>query len=122
MKKCISIMLALVMVVGMCVSFSACSDEKDAYVGIWQLEEAKNYYIYIYEDGTGDYYSTSYGHSGHHDYFDWKIKDGYLVIEEPDGMFGSFITTLKLSGKQLFDKQGDLYASKYSSSTSKDVR
>lgn len=116
MKKAIAILLALVMIMGMCVSLCACGDNKDDYVGVWKVvdEESNffNYYFYIYKDGTAD----SYGRYGHSRPFTWEVEDGYLVIN-----FSNYIEKYTLSGDQLLDKQGKVWATKYSSDTSVDV-
>jgi len=116
MKRIISILLALVMIMGMCISLSACGNSKDDYVGVWEIVDSSNYYcgdyIYIYMDGTGDYY-VSYEHRGS---FTWGVEDKYLVINEDDD-----VVKYTLSGNQLLDKQGNAYATKYSNDTSKDL-
>ena len=122
MKKTIAMLLAVIMIMSMCVSLSACGDNKDDYVGVWKLEDTETYYMYIYKDGTGDYYDAGYYNPGHKaPPLVWEIEDGYLVIKESDATFGDSVTKFTLSGNQLLDKQGKVYATKYRSDTSVDV-
>jgi len=122
MKKTIAMLLAVIMIMGMCVSLSACGDNKDDYVGVWKLEDRGTYYMYIYKDGTGDYYNAGYDYPGHKaPPLVWEVEDGYLVITDSDVYGGTIIKKYTLSGNQLLDKQGKVYATKYSSDTSVDV-
>ena len=120
MKRTISLILVLVLCLGLC----ACGENKDDYVGVWHLRE--NTFIYIYEDGTGDIYSAKYDAFGnlkgeHYNAFTWELEDDYFVKTSPDGLGSTQVSKFKLSGDELLDKQGKVYATKYSKDTSVDV-
>ena len=125
MKKTIAMLLAVIMIMSMCVSLSACGNNKNDYVGVWKKPSGYyDYkgdiiynYMYIYKDGTGDFY-----HNGSHGSpFTWEVEDDYLVITDSNINGGTIIKKYTLSGNQLLDKQGKVYATKYSSDTSVDV-
>ena len=111
MKKTIAMLLALVMIMGMCMSLSACSNKKD-YVGIWDIA-GSGAHMYIFEDGTGDYGNNC-------NPFVWEIEDGYIVLTECVGG-STHVSKYTLSGSLLLDNRGKLYATKYSSDPCVDV-
>lgn len=123
MKKVISFVLALVLCFGLC----ACSnnDTKEdniekALVGVWKATVGP--YIYIYKDGTCDYYGRA-GTSEvlHYNAFIWEIEGDYIVMKH-DIAGSSRIEKYTLSGETLLDKQGKVYATKLSSDTSVDIQ
>ena len=128
MKKAISILLALVMTLGLCacgknnveVNSESNGANKNDYIGVWQLRD--NGFMYVYEDGTGDYYSAKYDAWGnldgeHYNVFTWELEGDYFVKTTPDGQVYKY----KLSDDKLLDKQGNVYVTKHSNETSVDV-
>ena len=120
MKKTIAMLLAVVMIMGMCMSLSACSSKKD-YVGVWKKPGSTSGYMYIYKDGTGDHYGRLFTNDiSHFNGFTWEIEDGYIVMTDSVG--GSIhVTKYTLSGSNLLDSQGKILYTKHSSDTSVDL-
>ena len=91
MKKALSLILALVLCLSLCACGSNNSNENEKspnedknseYVGIWKpVVSGKYAYLYIYKDGTGDYYKEEYyaGNYSHYNRFTWEVSDGYLT-------------------------------------------
>ena len=114
MKKTISILLVLVIALGLC----ACGNEADAidpkekYIGIWKAthtdDDGKNVYMYVYADGTGDFYfySTIDKRYSHMNSFTWRIEDEYFV-EETTGLLAG-ITKYSIKDNQLLNSQGKI--------------
>lgn len=123
MKKAISILLVLVLVLSLwaCGSNTSASD----YIGVWQNKGAvlDGYqYIYVYRDGTGDYYGTGVTGGKYHHFnpFVWKIEGEYFV-KESDGSHGTTIYKYTLEGDRLLDKQGKVAFIRVSQDTSVDL-
>ena len=120
MRKTISILLMLVIILGICACSNQETSIKEDVVGIWCYDETS--FIYIYKDGTGDRYGiTSQGESAHHyNSFTWEIENEYIVITS--SLAGSTrVSKYTLDGNSLLDKQGKVYATKHSSDTSVDI-
>ena len=92
-------------------------DNKDKYIGVWECKhsEPKDYseYMYLYKDGTGEYYIVKKTFSYHYNAFSWDVEDGYLVISR------SSETDIKytLSGNKLIDKKGAVRWQKFGDDT-----
>ena len=126
MKKVIVILIALII----CLSMCACSNQKtnimeennikEDVVGIWYLEMGS--IIYIYKDGTCDYYGRTSpgGPFQHYNPFTWEVEGEYIVLKK-DLAGTASVSKYTLDGNTLLDKQGKLYATKHSSDTSVDI-
>lgn len=117
MKRVLSTILALALCLSMCLCLSACDNNKDKYIGVWECKhsEPKDYseYMYLYKDGTGEYYIVKKTFSYHYNAFSWDVEDGYLVISR------SSETDIKytLSGNKLIDKKGAVRWQKFGDDT-----
>ena len=117
MKRAISLILALVMCLGLCLSLSACDmgNERQKYIGIWEDEETKEY-MYIYPDGTGDLYKGY-----HYNSFTWEVEDEYLVRHSTSAHGGDVVIKYSLDDDCLLDKQMKIAFRKYSEDTTVDI-
>ena len=117
MKKKLVLLLSVVLV--MCGLLCACGSNSN-YVGVWKNPDGGNGYMYVYEDGTGDYYGKlSTGDITHFNAFAWEVKGGYLVMTS--SIAGSEHTIkYKLDGTSLLDSQGKVRYELYEKDTSVD--
>ena len=123
MKKITSLFLAILMLCSLTISLSGCGVSESAVVGVWESTytdynayEAYIANMYIYKDGTGDWYGI-FTRSEHMNAFTWEIEGEYLVIKDSDGSVEKYT----VSGDALLDSQGKTSFNKISNDTSVDV-
>ncbi len=126
MKRIISLLLAILTVCTLTLSMSGCGGaSKSDIVGVWNYVgendtwtytfEVGQLYLYIYEDGTGNWYGKrqySKDEAYHMNGFEWEIEGEYFVK-------GS--TKYTIDGNSLYDNQGKLAFTKVSNDTSVDI-
>lgn len=85
-------------------------------VGVWKSANSKNHYLYIYKDGTADYYTTLQADQDfmyHKRKFSWHIEGEYLATSET--------YKYRIDGDCLYDSQERLEFTKFSSDTTVDI-
>lgn len=97
-------------------------DNKEKYVGIWKCE-GEDEYIYVYENGDGDYYGDSplpekYPHYNH---FNWEIEGKYFVKRNIGAHGGEVVNKYELDGDCLLDGQGNVAFRKCSDDPTVDI-
>ncbi len=120
MKRAISLFLALIICIS-CVSLCACSNNTSDYVGVWESanDTGNDYrYIYIYKDGTADFYGTAIHIVGfsHFNSFVWKIEGEYIVWDH-----GSSVNKFTLDNGRLLNSQGKVAYVKVSNDPTVDL-
>ena len=122
MKRILSLILALAMCLGLCAALTACSTKNDSskYVGVWKYAD-RDEYMYIYEDGTGDFYG-SWMSDGHYNSFTWEVEGDYLVRHYTKSSGGAAIAKYTLEDDCLLDSQKKIAFRKHSTDTTVDVK
>ena len=127
MKKALPIIIAVIAIVAvvLCIVLFAGGTEDDIkkdnstkYIGVWK-DADKNQFMYIYEDGTGDYYRPG---EYHFNSFTWKIEEGYFVRYATNAFGGEVITKYTLENNSLLNSQKKIAFNKYSYDTTIDVK
>ena len=134
MKKALSLILVLVLCLSLCACGSNNSNENEKssnedknseYVGIWKpVVSGKYAYLYIYKDGTGDYYKEEYhaGNYSHYNRFTWEVSDGYLAKQDGCEAWLNGTEKFLLKDNCLLDSQGKVVYQRYSSDPSVDIK
>lgn len=127
MKKIISLLLAILTICTLAVGMSGCGTNKSDVVGVWKFVGDGNQgtsafdldtlHMYIYEDGTGDFYGKNWGmveiKTFHANSFDWSIDGEYFVLSSG--------TKYTIDQNVMYDKQGKKKYEKISNDTSVDI-
>ena len=132
MKRIISLLLTILTVCTLTIGISGCGGaSQSAVVGVWKKADDPDtkttsfindeLYIYVYKDGTGDYYakqaSVSNENAEHFNSFEWEI-DGEYFVEKLANYSPSKYT---INGDTMLDKQGKEIFTKVSDDTSIDI-
>ena len=123
MKRIISILLITFLICTLIFSMSSCSNiSKQDAIGVWKFVGEGNkwtelftgdIYLYVYKDGTGDFYCKRLREEADHtNAFEWSIDGEYFNM---DG------TKFTIEGDSMYDKQGKLDYTKVSNNTSQDM-
>ena len=97
------------------------NNERQQYIGIWKCED-ENEYIYVYENGDGDYYGNGLkGGNYHYNHFNWEIEGQYFVKRNIGAHGGEVINKYELDGECLLNGQGKVVFRKYSNDPTIDI-
>ena len=125
MKRLLMGVMIICFVLGSVLPFAGCSSTKEVHanvIGVWKVESYPYYltmcmYMYIYSDGTGDFYGHEFNNKAniyHGNSFEWSCSGDVFQI---DGRADKF--TVK-DGK-MYDKQGKVQYTLVSTNTSVDI-
>ena len=121
MKKIISLLLAILTICTLVVGMSGCGTNKSDVIGVWKFVGERRIstynldtlHMYVYEDGTGDFYGEINKRPLHADSFEWCIDGEYFVL--------SSRTKYTIDQNVMYDKQGKKEYEKVSNDTSVDI-
>lgn len=121
MKKTIAGVLLICLLLSSVFAFTGCSSSKNV-VGVWKATSWPDYapiymYMYLYSDGTGDFYGPEFNeidNTDHRNAFEWSCRGDVFQI---DGRSDKY--TVK-DGK-MYNKQGGVEYTLVSIDTSVDI-